>query len=89
LHLLDVHAATPLYLTRNVGTVEREAAVAEPEQAGHAARQRGLAAARLSDKAEDLPALDRERHVVDGTHRVGRAAEAARGMLHAEQRRRR
>ena len=76
----ELHATTQGTKTR---TLEPgDVVVAEPDRAavarlqpGDAASERGLAASRLADEAERLPALDRQAHVRDRLHDVARAAE--------------
>ena len=59
--------------------MDQELAAAQIGEAGDAAQQRGLAAARWTHHAHDLVALDRERQLVERDH--GAVEEQLAGAL--------
>ena len=56
------------------------------EQTGDRKQERGLAAARLADDADELPGRHIQRHVIDGAHRTGICGVLHRQILDFEQR---
>src|SRR5205814_10505826 len=68
---------------RDVGAVQRDAALVRVQRSADAVEQRGLAGAVGPDQADDLAGVDRERDVVIGHE----SAEALRALLDEWQRR--
>jgi hypothetical protein len=60
---------------KDVVSVEQDLSGVRPLETEEDARDRALAASRFADEGDRLAAVDGERHVRDGHHRVGRGEQ--------------
>ena len=78
--LLEDHADRAMRAVDDLA-VDAHPALVAPDESAENIEHRGFAAARRADDGDELAALDRERHVLDGRHRALAGIETHRDVL--------